>query len=151
MTSLQEFAAANPSADPAETLRKYRNQMHLDLLKSGEYDEKAPEVDNLLKEFAADGGMEIDFNTRDEKRDLRYVSQYSEDEAARSAARTYLAVDDEEIRTIYDDPVKYDEVLTGAKVAAQQAIAVTRRAQLESAVQLYKALGGGSQADPQAG
>ena len=36
-------------------------------------------------------------------------------------------------------------------VAAQQAIAVTRRAQLESAVQLYKALGGGSQADAQAG
>ena len=36
-------------------------------------------------------------------------------------------------------------------VAAQQAIAMTRRAQLESAVQLYKALGGGSQADSQAG
>ena len=49
--------------------------------------------------------------------------------------------------------VGYLEVLDGQRelVAAQQAIALTRRAQLESAVQLYKALGGGSQADTPAG
>lgn len=49
--------------------------------------------------------------------------------------------------------VGYLEVLDGQRelVAAQQAIAQTRRAQLESAVQLYKALGGGSQADTPAG
>ena len=49
--------------------------------------------------------------------------------------------------------VGYLDVLDGQRelVAAQQAIAVTRRAQLESAVQLYKALGGGSQTDAEAG
>ena len=49
--------------------------------------------------------------------------------------------------------VGYLEVLDGQRelVAAQQAIAQTRRAQLESAVQLYKALGGGSQIEPEAG
>lgn len=49
--------------------------------------------------------------------------------------------------------VGYLEVLDGQRelVAAQQAIALTRRAQLEAAVQLYKALGGGSQADTPAG
>lgn len=49
--------------------------------------------------------------------------------------------------------VGYLEVLDGQRelVAAQQAIALTRRAQLESAVQLFKALGGGSQADAPAG
>ncbi|MFO1193470.1 MAG: efflux transporter outer membrane subunit [Rhodoferax sp.] len=49
--------------------------------------------------------------------------------------------------------VGYLDVLDGQRelVAAQQAIAQTRRAQLESAVQLYKALGGGSQIEPEAG
>jgi multidrug efflux system outer membrane protein len=49
--------------------------------------------------------------------------------------------------------VGYLEVLDGQRelVAAQQAITLTRKAQLESAVQLYKALGGGSQADMPAG
>ena len=49
--------------------------------------------------------------------------------------------------------VGYLDVLDGQRelVAAQQAITQTRRAQLESAVQLYKALGGGSQLEPDAG
>ena len=120
--TLEQFAAANPSADPAETIRNYRNLQHLDLLRSGEYDEVAPEIDNQLQAFAQSNGIEVNFNQRNDRRDLEYVSQYSQDPAAQAAARTYLAVDDPKIKETYGDPIKYDEVLSSARAAVEQSI-----------------------------
>lgn len=120
--TLEQFAAANPSADPAETIRNYRNQQQLELLKSGEYDDLAPELDTVLQEYAATNGIEVNFNQRNDRKDLEYVSQYSQDPAAQAAARTYLAVDDPKIKDTYGDPVKYDEVLSSARAAVEQTV-----------------------------
>lgn len=129
MKTFQEYAAANPSEDPLDTIRGYSEDVKLGLLESGEYDDEvADEIDQQLLQHAADQGYvtpdaegKLDpatvFRKRDDD-DLDHVATYAEDPAAREAAARYKLLKEPKTKALYaDTPEEYERNLEDAKVA----------------------------------
>lgn len=127
MKTFDEYAKQSPEQDPLDTIRNYRDEVRLDLLKNGEWDdEMVAEVDNALLEKAQAQGIDLGedpvstFNRPRKDQDEDILSRFSVDENVRAAASELRAL--KTAKDLYaHDPAEYQSKLEAAELTFNEA------------------------------
>lgn len=148
MPTIDQFIAAHKEDDKLDTIRKYRDQLKIHLLKNGEYDALSDNVDEVLIDYAAEQGL-IDKNDPHKAAsdffapqfdrdacDAAFVQQQSMDDGdteAGKAALHYKVMLSDKVRNLHADSAVYQTKLNNArlqfqKVVTPEKIAIARRA-----------------------